>query len=225
MISCESWQSRHVAASSWPAFSARPWTLALKLSVCRAWHRPQFTGAAGWLSSGCFAVMSAWKLLKALVLCADIFNLAASTNSEMALPAELVLNSVLSAWQSRQSLFFKPAKAGSTANRKSGKSREKRRFIPQLSWKRPRKTPPVLPTTRQFLNWKTTMNRGWPVEFMRNSRNHLQSEWRKCFVGVWLATGGPGVFSPKKKIPPPPPSPPPGGPQFWKKKAPPPGFF
>src|ERR1039457_4111812 len=129
MISCESWQSRHVAASSWPAFSARPWTLALKLSVCRAWHRPQFTDATGLLSSGCLAVMSAWQLMQSFVLCADNFNLAASTKSEIALPAELVLNSVLSPWQSRQSLFFTPAEAGTVAIKNSMNNNEGPRFI------------------------------------------------------------------------------------------------
>ena len=56
--------------------------------------------------------------MQALVACADNFNFASSTNSEMALPAELVLNSVLSPWQSRQSLFFKPAEADSAVRPK-----------------------------------------------------------------------------------------------------------
>src|SRR3954467_11802594 len=49
--------------------------------------------------------------MQELVPWAEAESVALSTNNEMPLPVELVLKSVLSAWQSRQSLSFSAADA------------------------------------------------------------------------------------------------------------------
>src|SRR6267378_2119463 len=92
--------------------------------------------------------------MQVLVECADNASLALSTKRETALPAELVLNSVLSPWQSRQSLSFNPAKAGMAARSRSENHRRKPLFIPPRSTHGQRKAPPGLATTHQLLNPK-----------------------------------------------------------------------
>ena len=52
---------------------------------------------------------SAWQLMQEFVPCAEAANVILSTNSEIDLPAELVIASVLSPWQSRQPESFKAA--------------------------------------------------------------------------------------------------------------------
>ena len=68
--------------------------------------------------------MSAWQLMQAFVPCADNFNFAASTNNEMALPAELVLESVSMPWQSRQSLSRRTEAAGTSSNDKDNNAKK-----------------------------------------------------------------------------------------------------
>src|ERR1044071_7842516 len=76
-----------------------------------SWQAPQLTGLGATLSSGGLAGISEWQLAQVLVLWTVLANNASSMNREISFPAELVLLSVLSAWQSRQAAlgFFSAA--------------------------------------------------------------------------------------------------------------------
>ena len=66
-----------------------------------------------------------WQLMQEFVLWADAANSTLSTNNEISFPAAFVVERVLSAWQSRQKLFFNAGAAKTAESAKENIARMK----------------------------------------------------------------------------------------------------